>query len=284
MGHGHAFESLRQTGALPLILGIDAAWTPTRSSGVALVDTDNERPRAVAVASSYSSFICQSHDSAQTRPSRRASGARQTGELLDAAERLARKPVNVIVVDMPLSHDPITGRRSADHAISSTFGGRGCSTHSPSAERPGPISDELRETAGHLGYPLTTALVQQSTKALIETYSHPAILRLTVAAYRVPYKVQRRRKYSPDLTPPERTAAVGRALSLVLDHLQTVLSGIELAIDTAAGPGELKKVEDIIDALVCCWVGAQWLDGAAEPFGNEQAAIWVPHQPAGVNA
>ena len=251
---------------------------------MALVDNNDGPPRVVAVASSYDDFISQSDDSAQMRPGRQASGQRPTEELLDAAERLARKPVEVIVVDMPLSLDPITGRRSADQAISSTFGGRGCSTHSPSAERPGPISDKLRETAGQLGYSLITTSEQHATKALIETYPHPAILRLTGAAYRVPYKVDKRGKYWPDLTPPERTAAVARTLSLVLDDLKTVFIGIELAIDMAAGPGELKKVEDIIDALVCCWVGVQWLNGAAEPFGDEQAAIWVPHPPAGSNA
>lgn len=270
--------------AVPLILGIDAAWTATGSSGVALVDTDDGPLRVVAVAPSYSGFISQSDDSARSRPGRQASGQRQIGELLDAAERLARKPVEVIVVDMPLSHDPITGRRSADQAISSTFGSRGCSTHSPSTERPGPISDKLREIAGQLGYSLITTSEQHATKALIETYPHPAILRLTGAAYRVPYKVDKRGRYWPDSTPPERTAAVARTLSLVLDHLKTVFIGIELAVDTAAGPAKLKKVEDIIDALVCCWVGVQWLNGAAEPFGDEQAAIWVPHPPAGSNA
>ena len=129
--------------------------------------------------------------------------------------------------------------------------------------------------------PLITTSGQRYTKALIETYPHPAILHLIGASYRVPYKVQRRRKYWPGLTPPERTVAVARALALILDHLQTVLTGIELKVDTGARPGELKKVEDMIDAMVCCWVGAQWLDGAAEPFGNEQATIWVPYPPAG---
>lgn len=38
----------------------------------------------------------------------------------------------------------------------------------------------------------------------------------------------------------------------------------------------LKRYEDAIDALVCCWVGSQYLDGLAVALGDETAAIWCP--------
>jgi predicted RNase H-like nuclease len=198
-------------------------------------------------------------------------------ELLNAAERLATKPVDVIVVDMPLSLKPIEGRRTADRAISAAFGARKCSTHSPSKDRPGPISEAICLEAERLGYSLTIAPNDRPPRALLEAYPHPAILSLTDAAHRVSYKIQRASKYWPKLTPTERRAAVARELSFILDHLRAVFTGVEIAVDASAPKRVIKSLEDAIDALVCCWVGVRWLDGAAEPYGSEEAAIWVPY-------
>lgn len=38
----------------------------------------------------------------------------------------------------------------------------------------------------------------------------------------------------------------------------------------------LKRYEDSLDALVCAWAGAKYLEGAAMPYGDATAAIWVP--------
>lgn len=233
---------------MSLVLGLDAAWTPNGSSGMALVDTDHEPPLA---------------------------------ELLNAAEELAEKPVDVIVVDMPLSHSPIIGRRTADRAISQAFGGRGCSTHSPSGERPGRISDTLRDTADQLGYRLMTTSIEPSSKALIETYPHPAILHLTCADYRILYEVDKRGRYWPALTPVQRRATIARELSYIPEHLDKVLADVDLDIDVTAPVRRLKAVEDVIDALVCCWVGVRWLEGAADAFGDDEVAIWMPHPQQG---
>ena len=37
----------------------------------------------------------------------------------------------------------------------------------------------------------------------------------------------------------------------------------------------LKRYEDTLDALVCAWVGMQFANGLAIPYGDESAAIWV---------
>jgi predicted RNase H-like nuclease len=269
---------------MPLVMGLDAAWTVNGSSGVALVDTDHRLPRVVAVAPGYRAFSQHRRGDPVDWIAKPAGGEPALKELLNTAEQLAGRPVDVIVVDMPLSHAPITGRRTADKAISQVFGGRGCSTHSPSGERPGRISDTLRASADRLGYPLITTSAEPSSKTLIETYPHPAILHLTGATYRVPYKVQKIRKYWPDLPAAGRRAAVALHLSFVLSHLKAVLSAIDLDIDATAPVRRLKAVEDAIDALVCCWVGARWLDGAADAFGDASAAIWVPHPQHGREA
>jgi predicted RNase H-like nuclease len=38
----------------------------------------------------------------------------------------------------------------------------------------------------------------------------------------------------------------------------------------------LKRYEDSLDALVCAWVGAKYLEGEAVAYGDHTAAIWIP--------
>lgn len=39
---------------------------------------------------------------------------------------------------------------------------------------------------------------------------------------------------------------------------------------------ELKAFEDMLDAVVCCWVAICALEGRAAAFGDHASAIWVP--------
>ncbi len=50
------------------------------------------------------------------------------------------------------------------------------------------------------------------------------------------------------------------------------------APDPAASGVALKAFEDILDAVVCAWVGACALEGRARPFGDEVSAIWFPNE------
>ena len=40
----------------------------------------------------------------------------------------------------------------------------------------------------------------------------------------------------------------------------------------------LKRYEDALDALICCWVGTLYAEGNARPLGDDTAAIWCPLQ------
>lgn len=259
------------------MLGLDAAWTEDGSSGVALVETGSRQNRVAAMAPSYQTFLHLAHGKPVDWTRFHKGGLPALEDLVSAAEKITPKPVEVIAVDMPLSFQPITGRRSADRAISKAYGSRKCSTHTPSQDRPGPISAALRHEAARLGYALVTTAESRPPKALIETYPHPAILSLTGARCRIRYKVQKIAKYWPKLTPKERRSKVARRLSLIRCHLKKVLGEFELTIDDTAPLRNLKSAEDVVDALVCCWVGTRWLDGAAQAYGDTQAAIWVPH-------
>ena len=181
------------------ILGIDAAWTASRPSGVALLQQRGERWRCVALAPSDAQFEGLAAGRAVDWQARPPGSAPDLAALLSVSQQLLEgEPVQVIAVDMPLSLEPIRGRREADAAVSRAFGAQGCAVHSPSAERPGALADRLRADAENLGYPLATAATPAGrTPALLEVYPHPALLRLLGARYRLPYKVANRRKTGP---------------------------------------------------------------------------------------
>jgi predicted RNase H-like nuclease len=203
--------------------------------------------------------------------------------LRQAHERLkllGGRELTVVTVDMPLSTTPITGRREADAAISRAFGGMGAAVHSPNAERPGAISDQLTRDFAAMGFPLATSTTPAGTpKRVVEVYPHPALMTLTGASYRLCYKVSRSRKYWPDRTPAERRANLlvqfQRILSALNDEIRDL--PIELPDPTSAVPvSGLKRYEDSLDALVCAWVGMKYLEGEAVAYGDHTAAIWIP--------
>ena len=68
-------------------------------------------------------------------------------ELLAATRKLGNAEVDVIALDMPLATALVVGRRMADSAISRKFGKAWCGTQSPSAIRPGRLSDHSARTS-----------------------------------------------------------------------------------------------------------------------------------------
>ena len=125
-----------------LVLGIDAAWTMTQPSGVALARENASGWQLVAVESSYARFRERAEGLEPHTPS--GGEAPDVGALPAACRQLAGREPDVVAVDMPLSREPIVGRRVSDRAVSSAFGARKAATHSPSALRPGALADALR--------------------------------------------------------------------------------------------------------------------------------------------
>ena len=266
---------------MPAVLGIDAAWTPTEPSGVALLAGGGDgRWRQVAVAPSYGSFIGLVRGIPVDWQARPAASWPDAAALLDAARALAAVDVDVVAVDMPLATVPLTARRRADAAVSRAFGARGASTHSPSAVQPGPLADSLRRGFDGRGYPLATeATGRRAAPAVIEVYPHASLLELTGARYRLPYKVSRSLRYHPGTTVRERIRRLRGEIASLLTSLGERIDGIDLTLPRA---GEipslraLKRYEDALDALVCAWSAACYLQGEALPYGDRTAAIWVP--------
>jgi predicted RNase H-like nuclease len=256
---------------MPAVLGIDAAWTDRQPSGVALAAKRGGRWRILAVSSSYEEF-------GSTRQSARPKGGDPDIEkLLQTASELAGASVELVAVDMPLSHETITGRRVSDQAVSLVFGGRWAATHTPNPERPGKVGRLLGDGFKAAGYPLATETI--SVPCLIEVYPHPALVELANAEHRLPYKIGKARDYWPSQTPAERRATIIEVWSQIVTLLGHELDGIDEALPLPpanSALATLKAYEDALDSVICAWVGITALEGRARPYGDAVSAIWVP--------
>lgn len=256
------------------ILGIDAAWTLTQPSGVALVLEDGHGWRLCEVAPSYP--IYERLDSGEAWP-RPVGSKPDVTALIAVSLRLCGKAPDIVAVDMPLANEPIIARRKSDNAVSREYGGRHCSTHSPSAVRPGKISDQLTQAFAAAGYPLATSSV--IGRAVIEVYPHPALVELSGESRRLPYKAGKLGKYWPRLTRYERKENLIEVWERIVHLLDQQIAGTadRLALPGAGADGRtLKAFEDMLDAVICAWVGICVLEGSAEPYGDDTSAIWIP--------
>jgi predicted RNase H-like nuclease len=256
------------------ILGIDAAWTLTQPSGVALVADDGKRWHLVNVAASYDAFL---ENDPAIEISRHRGSVPNADVLICAAEFKLAHSVNLVAIDMPLSLEPIVGRRSSDNKISTAYGARHASTHTPNETRPGKISDQLRIAFERIGYPLATSKIDGN--ALIEVYPHPALIELAGAEKRLPYKASKAAKYWPEYTPFVRRGNLINTWRQIIELLDRRIDGVSEALELPrldARGHELKAFEDMLDAVVCAWVGACALDGNAIAHGDDRSAIWVP--------
>lgn len=265
------------------ILGIDAAWTPHQPSGVALVRrADSCIWQCLCVAPSYATFLEASEGHAVSWAAERLPGTEpDVGQLLAAAERLlGGQQVDLVTIDMPVSREPILGRRTADNAVSKAFGAAGCGTHTPNARRPGALGSDLTTAFSDAGYPVATLQDGVGTLArLIEVYPHPALMALQNEVYRLPYKAGKSRKYWPSLNVRQRIERLLTVYRQILASISAEIAGIDLPLPTAttcSSLSSLKRYEDALDALVCAWVGRQYIEGNARPHGDLTAAIWIP--------
>jgi hypothetical protein len=122
---------------MPTILGIDAAWTASEPSGVALVKAQGTVWRCLAVAPSYEAFVglASGWQVDWTQPSF-AGSIPNIPEILEASAVIAGNVVDVVALDMPVAKIPILSRRCADNQISIEFGSRWCSAHTPTPSVP----------------------------------------------------------------------------------------------------------------------------------------------------
>ena len=211
-------------------------------------------------------------------------GRRPDPDRLLAVCRQLRDGEQVSLIEtmhLPLSRKPITGRRAADNAVSRAFGNQGCAVHSPSAQRPGPLADEVRARAAALGFPLATAStpegpVQRSSRSTRTRRSSTSCTAITASPTRSP---RRTTSYWPDATLRARVARLHEQHSRIRSALNAYVIDVSRQLPTPAHIGSLaslKAHEDALDALVCGWVGIRYVQGECRAYGDESAAIWIP--------
>jgi predicted RNase H-like nuclease len=257
------------------VLGIDAAWTLTQPSGVAVAVEKANAWHVIAAECSYQRFHARA--AGQPKEARPSGSLPDASALLASASVLCSRPIDLVAIDMPLAHLPIVGRRVSDDAVSVAYGARQCGTHSPSTLRPSVISYALRNGFEQAGYSLRTE--QIASPGLIEVYPHPALVELSGTTRRLPYKVSKARSYWPDVTPPERRARLYRQWGEIVALLKCQMVGVAAALpplEPNASGWQVKAYEDALDAVVCAWVAISCLEGCAVPYGDANSAIWIP--------
>jgi predicted RNase H-like nuclease len=262
-----------------VILGIDAAWTKAQPSGLALVAGKSKAWRCLCVAPSYERFIaCASGATIDWDTPRFAGTAPDIDRLLSAARALAGTEPTVIAVDMPMADVAFSGRRAADQAISEVYGAVGCSTHSPTCERPGRLGVDFTEALRRAGYPLATCAMSFEGKRAIEVFPHPALLVLLGRNYRVPYKVSKSTKYWKDAPIQNRIVNLLAEFHSIKVALERHFGPTDIDLPATSGTklAHLKRYEDALDALSCAWVATRCIEGTAAAYGDETSAIWVP--------
>jgi predicted RNase H-like nuclease len=262
------------------ILGIDAAWTERQPSGVALAVEAEGGWRLAAVEASYAGFVA--HADGVSPGGERLRGAMpDAAKLLEAALKICGRPVDLIAVDMPLSRHPIVARRPCDNQISSRFGAAGAGVHSPNENRPGLLSDALRAAFEAEGYALRTTRDDPSrlARGLVEVYPHTALIRFFSEKRRLEYKAGKTLTYWPKLSRDDRRVKLRSVWTRILEALDRRIAGVAemLPLPGLEAKGwRLKAYEDKLDAVVCAAVAIACLNGEAQAYGDENAAIWVP--------
>lgn len=252
-----------------VVLGIDAAWTATNPSGVALAAKTGSGWRLIAAASSFEEFVG-------------LAGGTEVSPLalIAAGTCLAGQSPDLIAVDMPMMDVPILARRAADNAVNRAYSGRGAGTHSPTLDRPGAVGRALEAGLSAAGYPLATLDIRPPCR--IEIYPHPALIEITGSTRRLEYKISRTGRYWPGQPLTERKLRLFKVWEAIVAALDTLLAGSAAALplpSTEARGRALKAFEDRLDAVVAALVGAMALDGRARPYGDATSAVWVPQGP-----
>ena len=148
--------------------------------------------------------------------------------------------------------------------------------HSPSAARPGRISDDFRAAFGALGYPVR---IEAPAHGIIEVYPHAALIEFVGEPERLPYRAGKTTTYWPNLATEDRQTKLRAVWARIVEVLERRILGVAAALPIpaqAARGWRLKAFEDKLDAVVCAAVAIAALNGEAVAHGDAEGAIWVP--------
>ena len=262
-----------------VVLGIDAAWTENQPSGISLLASkDDEQCKILRLGDSYENFLeKRQHLTVKPKGSKP-----EITKIIKNCEALGYS-VDAIAVDMPLSNELITKRRSCENEISKAYAAKGASVHSPTIDRPGVIALDLIQSLREQGYFLATKNNKVHRKAVLEVYPHTAIIEYLNLDYRYEYKVSKKNSYRnwKSLTKEERNRKLINNLNHLIVNLGKRVINIEdylpqLNSDVHYVGWYLKGYEDMIDSLISALVGMDYLLDNVIGYGAEDGTIWVP--------
>lgn len=175
----------------------------------------------------------------------------------EIAEWIAAQPGRVVVsaVDAPLIVPNETGQRVPERLIGQAFGGFGASAHTSNRTRfPGGDTRAMR-LAQRFGWAVDPqTLTGGNVGVCIEVYPHPALVGLFELPYRLDYKKGndqgRLRGFRLFMQHLESIPELALAVSPRRRHLKQVLA--------SPRPGDLTRVEDELDAIVCAHLAWLW--------------------------
>ena len=260
------------------VLGIDAAWTSTEPSGVALAVETEGGWRLAALEASYDQFLARAKGTApgEARPG----GSRPiAAELLAAARddlRAARRPrrdrhADVAAPDRVDAGRPTVSSRSATAPWPRRRIRRARSGPARSATGCGRSS---RRRAMRFAPRRPRAI------GLIEVYPHPALIEFLKAERRLEYKAGKTGVYWPALSLDERHLNLRAVWARIVEALERRIGGVAERLprpDPEVRGWRLKAYEDRLDAVVCAAVAIACSQRrSAVVHGDDDAAIWVP--------
>jgi len=256
------------------ILGVDCAWTPHGTSGVALIKFQpNEKAELIKLGSSYDEFCLDG-----IKWSESAVGSTPNFHSLLQFCMSHGWNVDVLALDIPLSSNLITGRRSCDDEISKAYGAKGAAVHTPNEQRPGKLAVDIYKQLTAANYMWNGNPKQD--KSFIEVYPHASIIELMKLDYRLPYKVQKKNKYLPKSSVEERNfniiSNLNRLRNCISEYIDKMDDNIPpLNPNLKYTTNYLKGYEDTLDALICAITGMFYVLNQINSFGEGREKIWV---------
>lgn len=96
--------------------------------------------------------------------------------------------------------------------------------------------------------------------------------------------MQKRSSYWKNATSEERLENVFNSLELLRDGLNKNIEGVqdiippirEIVQKVGSSISLIKSYEDMIDAIVCAWMGYKYVIGTATGYGDDHGVIWGP--------
>jgi predicted RNase H-like nuclease len=181
----------------------------------------------------------------------------ETSEILGWIQSEAGRSDSVVAVDAPLEIVNRTGIRPAERELNRDFRRFHAGCHAANLSRPfAPNVVSFSRKLADLGFCHGSDMTARQQGCFqIEVHPHAATVSLFDLPQIVKYKRGRRQ---------ERAKELRRLRKLMLLRLPLLDPALSLRLPRIPGTGNLKPVEDQIDAVFCAYIAAHWWFWATE--------------------